>query len=185
MEGKALEELGHEFTGADAHLAGTAHARKHLGVLHAGALLDGVREFLLAAVDDLLALVDEVVRVFNGPFVRAHGAEHFQAPRQGHVNLLQLIAFLAKAFHLPADEVRGVDHAVAQFVLLVHEAGLAQVGFLQAAAGAFHLLLFLPQLFQSELGLFHVGIHLVVFLGMVAGIGIHAAVLGIAWFHTR
>ena len=105
MEGKTLEELGHEFTGADAHFAGAAHSGEHFGMLHARALLDGIREFLLAAVNDLLALADEVVRIFNRPFIRAHGAEHFQAARQRHVDLFQFIAFLAEAFHLPADEV--------------------------------------------------------------------------------
>ena len=39
-------------------------------MLHARALLDGIREFLLAAVNDLLALADEVVRIFNRPFIR-------------------------------------------------------------------------------------------------------------------
>ena len=169
----------------NAHFAGAAYHGEHFGMLHARALLDGIREFLLAAVNDLLALADEVVRIFNRPFIRAHGAEHFQAARQRHVDLFQFIAFLAEAFHLPADEVCGVDHAVAQLVLLVHKPGFAHMAFFQAAAGVFHFLLFLPQLFQPQLGLFHIGVHLVVCLGIVTGVGVHAAVLRVTWSHMR
>ena len=45
MEGKALEELGHEFSGADAHFAGAAHPGEHFGMLHARAL-PGLTELL-------------------------------------------------------------------------------------------------------------------------------------------
>ena len=70
-------------------------------------------------------------------------------------------------------------------VLDLFKEAFAHMAFFQAAAGVFHFLLFLPQLFQPQLGLFHIGVHLVVCLGIVTGVGVHAAVLRVTWSHMR
>ena len=162
MEGKTLEELGHEFTGADAHFAGAAHPGEHFGMLHARALLDGIREFLLAAVNDLLALADEVVRIFNRPFIRGARCLSIFRLRVSAMWICSssLLSWRRLSTSRPMRSAALTMRSPSSFCWSINLA--LRIWHSSRRRREFSTsLLFLPQLFQPQLGLFHIGVHLV------------------------